>query len=163
LGWLSDLLEHFEVVFWLIIVFGSSVASYLKKKNAAQPSPKEDRKRSRPALVDLLPGSQPPQVVHAETGKSLNLKEFLQEAPDEIQDGFPEKVPIVPPLPFSSALEEELKTRTLGNLIPTGPVLGKQIKKWRPRTSWKEAVLLREILGPPRSIAETDIPGLRFK
>ncbi len=63
---------------------------------------------------------------------------------------------------FLDRMAEEIEARDLGQLEvlarPTGPATR---RGWRPQGGWREGVILREILGPPRALAGEDLPGLR--
>jgi hypothetical protein len=144
LDWLTDLLDNFEFIFWMIIVFGSSVASFFKKRK-----PKgEARPPKAPPVAPAIP---------------LTVEEIISKPPPEaFSDSFPLEVPSQEAIPLPTTLEEELRDKKLGTMQATGPVLGIKAKSWRPHTTWREAIILREILGPPRALSDNDIPGLRL-
>ena len=158
MGFLDQILENFELLFWLLIVVGSSVATALKKRSQAQ---KEAAAPQRPPVIPSLPPLED-LLVEVEEELEADLQEELQE------EELPSPTPMPVPPPRIAKEPEETVTAylskgelQLGKLQATVAATIQRHQAWRPTATWAEAILLREILGPPRSLSNGDLPALR--
>ena len=162
MGFLDQILENFELLFWLLIVVGSSVASMLKKRAAARQAEQRDGRPSRPEVV---PTPRPEKDFLEDLLEEYTPEEMPNIAPSEGSFEVPD--PVLPPPPQRMPAQESLVASLakgelqLGNLQATAAAKMKSRMVWRPTASWAEAIVLREILGPPRSLSDGDLPAFR--
>ena len=232
--WLERILENFEVVFWILIVFGSSLASWLRQRKKAQSRTGPGGRPARPARPAGAGQEAPPRerqvlLEPVERGRR-KLKELASESEPEqeleppfeewvLRDDLESQIPVLieeeaapvvltqepPPLrrlPASpgaeelgtlsgerleftageatfgeasfvdelerrfsgtGSLEAELEERKLGQLEQqdTAATLERS-EAWQPSASWREAIILREIFGPPKATQDDDLPAFRI-
>lgn len=184
-----DGLDGLFQVFLLIFMVGSGIASWLKKRHedaAKREAPPQGdllelpeefeeeeidleellRRRSRPApgrrpapapppVPRATPRPAEPPAPHALGGlrSSLALHDFGEASfAASIESSFDTS--------SLSTLEAELDARKLGHLEVSAAETVATRAAWRPSSgSWREAVILREVLGPPVALREPNPAG----
>ncbi|RMH01354.1 MAG: hypothetical protein D6702_11740 [Planctomycetota bacterium] len=150
-----DSLDLLFQVFLLIFVVGSSVAGWLKKRRDEQAAPPR-RPPVRPSEFEAFlpepvlpePRPEPPPSPRPQAGPPADeavggLRSALEDHRLETEGVGRTTI---------STLSAELDRRRLGELRATGPAEFAATRAWRPAGSWREAVIVREVLGPPVSL-----------
>lgn len=172
MGWLDRITDDFGGLFWVIIMLGSWVATLAKKRRSG-----EDKVEVEVAVEELESLLEFPDL------------ETLATVPAQPFPPIPQML-LPPPSPqpmtsrgklgaLSSSLESkqyykpdtenvtfdiyqsDVGTSKLGELEVTGPAVIERKEGWKPRTSWGEAFVLREVLGPPRALCGFEPHGLQ--
>ncbi len=200
---LKKILENYEFIFWMIVLFGGGVVSWLKSRSQARQREEKARQQAhRERVVKPSAASQGgPAPVRGPLSRParprmarMDLESVLASmglAPPPSGEA-PPALPATPsrplPVPELKPLKPRLEAIRLqpelgGGLQPlkdraelkAGRVLVsdfgeyEQERKapshasaWSPPGDWRDAVILREVLGSPRAFAMEDLPGLTF-
>jgi len=203
---LKKILENYEFIFWMIILFGGGVVSWLKNRNQARQREEKARQQAHhervakpapdspgaTASVRRTPSSPAarrpvrPRTARSDLESVLASMGLLPSPADMVRPAL--EVPPSPPLPAPEPLKPRLEGVRLqpgigAGLQPmqdhegleAGRVLvsdfgaydpGRMARPrgsvWSPPGDWRDAVILREVLGAPRAFAMEDLPGLTF-
>ena len=180
MGWLEGIIDNFQFIFWMLIVFGSSVASFLKKRHEAQrtsegmPSGKKDLSEmfEMPDLEEWDEAEEWPEeeTVEVALPEATPMPPLPVTPPSGVWREEPARVGaletrhLANPSDFETLeseigqvsvtqLNEELAQRKLGTLDATEAATIIRRTTWRPQGGWRHAVVLSEVFGPPRSLA----------
>ncbi|MFQ5749875.1 MAG: hypothetical protein ACE5H3_10525 [Planctomycetota bacterium] len=200
---LKKILENYEFIFWMIVLFGGGVVSWIKNRNQArqrQEKARQQAHRERMAKPSPAPPGGPapvpprlsprvrPRAARPDLESVLASMGLLVD-PAEEAGSARKAVPSLPlPVPELKPLTPRLEAAHLqpgvggglealkdhedlkeGRVLVSGfreyepgRMTRTQTSAWAPPGDWRDAVILREVLGSPRAFAMEDLPGLAF-